>query len=172
MPMNEFDESFTGVCMMFEPSERFEPGGKPRSVWSFARERLQGTSTAFAFVIVTTFLSSILGIVNTAFSRIFIDRLLTGQNPDCVSFILYWRELRSSLIIQIISTIYNLKEGKLAVRKRVLYGICCAFLLNFLPGWLVTLPGGLAELGIASSIIKQFAPIALDFITMVFYRPL
>lgn len=175
VPMNEFDESFTGVCMMFEPSERFEPGGKPRSVWSFARERLQGTSTAFAFVIVTTFLSSILGIVNTAFSRIFIDRLLTGQNPDWLyPFILALAGITAlSLIIQIISTIYNLKiEGKLAIVANAsfiwhLLRLPVEFFSQRMAGDIAGRAS--SNQGIASSIIKQFAPIALDFITMVFY---
>lgn len=175
VPMNEFDESFTGVCMMFEPSERFEPGGKPRSVWSFARERLQGTSTAFAFVIVTTFLSSILGIVNTAFSRIFIDRLLTGQNPDWLyPFILALAGITAlSLIIQIISTIYNLKiEGKLAIVANAsfiwhLLRLPVEFFSQRMAGDIAGRAS--SNQGIASSIIKQFAPITLDFITMVFY---
>lgn len=29
--MEVFDQSFTGICLMFEPGEDFEPGGKPRA---------------------------------------------------------------------------------------------------------------------------------------------
>ena len=31
---------------------------------------------------MTTIISSLIGIISPAFSRIFLDRLLTGQNPD------------------------------------------------------------------------------------------
>lgn len=173
--MKEFDEAFTGVCLMFEPTDRFEPGGKPRSVWLFARERLQGTGTAFAFVIVTTFISSILGIMNTAFSRVFMDRLLTGQNPDWLYlFILSLAGITTlSIIVQIISALYNLKiEGKLAIvaNASFIWHLLCLPVEFFSQRMAGDINGrASSNQGIASSIIRQFAPIALDFITMVFY---
>ena len=80
--METFDKSFTGICLMFEPTERFEPGGKPRSVWSFALDKLKGAGAAVAFTLITTVITSLLGIIQPAFSRIFLDRLLSGVNPD------------------------------------------------------------------------------------------
>ena len=44
--MEEFDESFTGICLMFSPGEDFEPSGKPKSVLSFAGKRLKGAGPA------------------------------------------------------------------------------------------------------------------------------
>ena len=44
--MEEFDRSFTGICLMIEPGEQFAPGGKPKSVVEFARHRLEGTGPA------------------------------------------------------------------------------------------------------------------------------
>lgn len=78
--MEEFDESFTGICLMFSPSENF----KPKSIYSFAKERLKGTGPAFAFVILTTIISSLIAIINPGFSRVFLDRLLTGINLEWV----------------------------------------------------------------------------------------
>ena len=52
--METFDKSFTGICLMFEPSESFQPGGKPKSVIQFAKSRLKGTGGVVAFVILTT----------------------------------------------------------------------------------------------------------------------
>lgn len=80
--METFDKSFTGICLMFEPTESFEPDGKPRSVWAFAMERLKGAGTAVAFTVIVTVSSSLLSLIQPAFSRIFLDRLLTGVNPD------------------------------------------------------------------------------------------
>ena len=82
VPMETFDKSFTGISLMFEPGESFEPGGKPKSVIEFAKSRLRRTGSAVAFVVLTTIISSLIGIIRPAFSRIFIDRLLTGQNPE------------------------------------------------------------------------------------------
>ena len=80
--METFDKSFTGICLMFEPTESFEPDGKPRSVWAFAMERLKGAGTAVAFTVIVTVSSSLLSLIQPAFSRIFLDRFLTGVNPD------------------------------------------------------------------------------------------
>ena len=68
--MEAFDEAFTGISLQFEPSENFEPGGKPASVLRYAKRRLKGTGTAIAFVVLTTLISSLIGIINPAFSRI------------------------------------------------------------------------------------------------------
>ena len=35
--MEEFDHSFTGVCIEFTPGENFEKGGKPESVFKFLK---------------------------------------------------------------------------------------------------------------------------------------
>ena len=78
-----FDRSFTGICLMIEPGETFTPSGKPKSILSFARKRLQGAGAAVAFLIITTLISSLIGVINPVFSRITLDRVfLTGQNPD------------------------------------------------------------------------------------------
>ena len=73
VPMETFDNSFTGICLMFEPSENFQPGGKPKSMLAFAKEKMKGVGVAVVFTIVTTVISSLIGIINPAFSRIFID---------------------------------------------------------------------------------------------------
>ena len=48
LPFEEFDEKFTGLCVLFSPSEIFEPGGKPKSTFEFAKKRLVGCSVAIA----------------------------------------------------------------------------------------------------------------------------
>ena len=83
--METFDESFTGIVMMFEPSENFEPGGHPKSVLEFARKRMAGTGGVVAIVAATSIISAAIGIINPAFSRVFLDRLLPGKNPEWVT---------------------------------------------------------------------------------------
>ena len=77
VPMADFDASFTGVCILFQPTDSFTRGGSPQRISSFARERLKGTGTAIAFVVLTTLITALVGIINPAFSRVFMDRLLT-----------------------------------------------------------------------------------------------
>ena len=114
--MEAFDEAFTGISLQFEPSENFEPGGKPASVLRYAKRRLKGTGTAIAFVVLTTLISSLIGIINPAFSRIFMDRLLTGENPDWVFPFLIGMILMGvvQLTVMWIQQVYSLKiNGKL-----------------------------------------------------------
>ncbi len=116
--METFDESFTGICLMLEPSAGFEPGGKPKSVLAYAKKRLAGTGAAVAFVALTTSIVSLIGVIQPAFSRVFLDRLLTHRNPEwfypflwalaaisVIQLVVLWAEARSSYLIQ----------GKLAV---------------------------------------------------------
>ena len=56
----------------YEPESLKESGRFPCIIhWNFNH-----------FVVLTTIISSLIGIIRPAFSRIFIDRLLTGQNPE------------------------------------------------------------------------------------------
>ena len=80
--MEQFDESFTGLVLSFAPGENFTPGGKRQSTLAFARKRLKGAGPAVAFIILTSIITYLFGIINPVMSRIFFDRLLTGRAPE------------------------------------------------------------------------------------------
>ncbi len=175
IPMEDFDRSFTGVCMAFSPTEAFVAGGKPRSVLAFAKEKLQGTGAALAFVAVSTLIAALIGIIQPAFSRIFLDRLLTGQNPAWVlPFFLALAGLTAvSLLAQAINAAYSLKiEGKLAIvaNATFLWHILCLPMEFFSQRMAGDIAGRAADnQDIASTLIRKFAPMALDFAMLVFY---
>ncbi len=79
--MERLDEAFTGICLNFKVTERFEPSGRRKSIFEFARKRLGNTTPALVFGIATTAVLSLAGIASPTFSRILIDRLLSGENP-------------------------------------------------------------------------------------------
>ena len=80
--LERFDEAFTGIALILEPGEAFEPGGKPRSAVRFAWNRLRGSESSVVFVATTTLIVSLIGILNAGFSRVFFDQLLVGRNLD------------------------------------------------------------------------------------------
>ncbi len=82
VPMETFDESFTGICLLFEPGEGFVPGGRQKSMVDFARGRMKGAGAAIAFTVLATVVSAAFGMIDPAFSRFFLDRLLTHENPE------------------------------------------------------------------------------------------
>ena len=116
--MEAFERSFTGLCLQFEPTETFVPSGKPKSVLSFAAKRLKGTGAAVAFTALTGIVAAVLRFVRPAFSRVFIDRLLTGKDPEWTTpFLLIlagWSILQ--IILSALQDIYSLRiDGKMAV---------------------------------------------------------
>ncbi len=175
VPMETFDKSFTGICLMFEPSESFEPGGKPKSVLSFAKKRLKGAGAAIAFVVLTTVISSLIGIINPAFSRIFLDRLLTGENPEWfMTFLFAFAGMGAvQLIVQWIQTVYSLKiNGKLSVIGSTEYmwkvlRMPMEFFSQRMAGDIQQRQGMNASA--AQSLVQTFAPLALNTVMMVFY---
>ena len=118
VPMEEFDECFTGVTVVPTPGPNFKPSGKPKSTLDFAKKRLVGAGASVAFVMITTAISYLFGIINSFTSRIFMDRLLTGVNPDWVDpFIAMMVGLAIlQLVVAWAQAVYSLRiNGKMAV---------------------------------------------------------
>lgn len=80
--IDAFEKSYSGIYLEFKPTREFKPEGKPKSVIKFAKKRLKGTKAMVLFTLITTIIASLLSIIGPGFSRIFIDRLLTHQNPE------------------------------------------------------------------------------------------
>ena len=116
--MEEFDHSFTGICLQITPGEDFEPSGKRKSTLAFARKRLVGAGAAVAFVTLSAIIGYLFSVVNPVFSRFFVDRLLTGENRELLTPFLGIMALLglAQLLVAWVQTIYSLKiNGKMAV---------------------------------------------------------
>ena len=122
--MEEFDESFTGVCIMLSPSDNFVADGKKKSIVNFISKRLKKEKGTIAFVALVSLISSVLGIINPIFSKIFIDQLLPGLNPSWLTpfFIFLITFTFIEVILSAINAIYYLKlSGKLAIKANAEY---------------------------------------------------
>ena len=173
--MEVFDKSFTGICLMIEPGEGFEPGGKPKSVLSFARKRLQGAEAAIVFVTLTTIITSLTGILSAGFSRVFLDQLLTGRDPEWVGSFLLGLGLLTAiqLVAAWVQAIYSLRlSGKMAVVGNASYmwkvlKMPMEFFSQRMAGDIQQRKG--ANAGIAESVANTIAPLFLNTVMMVFY---
>lgn len=171
----QFDGSFTGVVLMPEPGEDFEPGGKRKSVVEFARRRLLGARAAVLFVMLTTAISYLFGIANSVTSRIFMDRLLTGINRDWLyPFVLVMGLLAAiQLVVSWVQTVYSLKiQGKMAVSGSTAYmwkvlRLPMEFFSQRLSGDIQSRQG--LNASIASTLVSTFAPLVLNTAMMIFY---
>lgn len=80
--MDEFDQSFTGITLSITPGEDFEPSGKRKSTFEFAMKRLSGMGATIAFLVISSVIAYLFGIIDPLFSKFFMDRLLTGENRE------------------------------------------------------------------------------------------
>jgi NHLM bacteriocin system ABC transporter peptidase/ATP-binding protein len=173
--LEEFDRSFTGITLCFEKGENFVPSGKPRSVWDFAKKRLKGTAAAFAFVILTGILIAAIGLITPVFSRVFMDHILSGKNPEwLLPFII---SMAATLLLQFlvnaIQGIYWLKiEGKLAIEANASFmwhvlRLPVEFFAQRFAGDIASRQSSNEQ--IASTLIGQLAPVFLNTVLLILY---
>lgn len=175
VPMKTFDDSFTGICLLFEPTASFTPGGKPPSVLAYAKKRLKGAGSAVAFAAITALITAVTGVISPAFSRVFVDRLLTGKNPEWfIPFIMGLSLLGIlQLVVGWINAVYSLKiNGKLAMVGSTAFmwkvlRMPMEFFSQRMAGDIQGRQSSNAS--IAGSLVNTLAPLALNAAMMVFY---
>ena len=175
VPMEEFDVSFTGLVLTFAPSESFVPSGKRKSTIAFAKKRLKGAGPAVAFVVLTSVITYLFGVINPVMSRIFFDRLLTGAAPGWLyPFLTVMTVLAVfQLIVMWAQTVYSLRiDGKMAIEGNASYmwkvlRLPMIFFSQRMAGDIMQRQGTNAS--IASTLVNTVAPLALNTVMMFFY---
>ena len=173
--MDEFDKAFTGIVMVFAPTENFEPDGKRTSTLAFARKRLPGAGAAMVFVMLTSIIGYVFTLLNPAFSRFFMDRLLTGENSELLTPFIALVAAVSLLqvFVAAIRAVYSLKiNGKMAVvgRGSFMWKVLkmpMEFFSQRMAGDLLTRHK--ANETIAEQLVNTLTPLALSAVMMVFY---
>ena len=173
--METFDESFTGVCLMFSPTETFTPSGKPKSMLEFAKKRLKGTGSAIAFTMLTGVVAAVMGFVQPAFSRIFLDYLLGGKNQGwLVPFLVFLGVFNLiGIIMTALRSVYSLRiNGKMAAAGNASYmwkvlKMPMKFFSQRMAGDIQGRQSYNAT--IANTLIGTFSPLLLNAFMMVFY---
>ena len=173
--MEEFDTAFTGICLQFKPGADFQPGGRRKSTLSFARKRLVGAGAAVAFVMLSTVIGYLFGIINPVMSRFFMDRLLTGENRD---LLMPFLGLLAALglaqcAVAWAQAIYSRKiNGKMAIvgSSTFMWKVLrmpMEFFSQRLSGDILQRQGTNAS--IAATLVNTFAPLLLNTGMMIFY---
>lgn len=173
--LEEFDESFTGICIIPTPGDDYESKGKKKNVFTYTLSRLKGTGVAIAFVVLTMIISSLLQIINPVFSRIFIDRLLTGINSEwAIPFIMALAGMNIiQLVVTWISAVYSLRiDGKMAIYGNTSYmwkvlRLPIEFFSQRMAGDIQGRQQTNAT--ISKQIVGTLAPLLINTVMMVFY---
>lgn len=78
VPEEEFNKSFTGIALTFEPGPDFQPGGVKHGLLPALGRRLAGLESALAYVILASLFLLLPGMAIPAFTRVFVDYVLVG----------------------------------------------------------------------------------------------
>ena len=171
----ELDNAFTGICIQITPGPDFEPSGEQKSVLEFAGSRLKGTRTALIFVMLTSLTGALFGIINPAFSRFFMDRLLTGENTELLYPFLGLMLLTG--VVQVTAgwalSVYSLRiNGKMSVVGSSEYmwkvlRLPMDFFSQRLLGDILQRQG--TNSSIATTLVNTIAPLAVNTLMMIVY---
>lgn len=173
--METFDESFTGICIQFEPTEEFTPSGKPKSMLAFAARRLKGSGKAIVFTMLVGIVAALMGFIQPAFSRVFLDHLLSGTDPSWIRPFLIILGIFSAIQILMsgLEAIYSLRiTGKMAAVGNATYmwkvfKMPMKFFSQRMAG---DIQGRqVSNANIANTLISSFAPLLLNTVMIVFY---
>ena len=124
IPMDEFRRSFTGVAMTFELTDRFQPSGRPTSIFSYIRHNLRGANEAFWLTFIFTFLLAVVTLTLPLLTRVFFDEILSGRNAQwaTVFFCLMAALALFNFIVTLWQQRYSKRiAGQLALRGNIDY---------------------------------------------------
>ena len=175
IPMEEFDRSFTGICLIFKPTDRFEQSGQRKSTLEFAKKRLRGAGMAVGFVVLSTIILYCFEMINPAFSRFFMDRLLTGENGDELRpFITI---LSIAAVIQIfVACMQAIYMNKISGKMDIVGSSTFLWKVLRMPMEFFTqriagdiMQRQMTNATIATTVIKTLVPLVLNTLMLVFY---
>ena len=173
--IEEFERSYSGIVLFFEPTAEFVANGKRKSTVEFARNRLRGAGVAVAFVALTTLVGYLFDMLAPAFSRFFLDRLLTQENSELLMPFIALLSAVGILNVLVVAaqSIYSLKiNGKMAIigSSSFMWKVLrmpMEFFSQRLAGDIQQRKSNNAI--IAETLVNTFTPLALNIVMMVFY---
>ncbi|HEX6370027.1 MAG TPA: NHLP family bacteriocin export ABC transporter peptidase/permease/ATPase subunit [Longimicrobium sp.] len=125
----EFDQSFTGVALTFEPGPEFVPGGEERTLTAALGRRLAGLHGALAYVVLAGLALVLPGLLVPTFSRVFVDDVLVKGLADWVRP-LAWFMAATALVIALLTWLQQ--RYLLRLETRLAIGTSARFLWHVL----------------------------------------
>ncbi len=173
--MEEFEQSFTGVALMFEKTEAFEEGGVKPDPIAFARRRIEGLGGPLAFVMLSAAIVSLVTILNTSLGKVFMDHILTKEDPEWLPpFLAIMLVLALIMgVVSIMNAVYLVRiQGKIAVVSSSRF---MRHLLHLPMGFYAQrMVGDLQQRQstnevIAFALVGQLAPVLINMVMLVLY---
>ncbi|MEW2029473.1 NHLP family bacteriocin export ABC transporter peptidase/permease/ATPase subunit [Streptomyces roseifaciens] len=115
VPMEEFDDAFTGVVLTFEPGDDFRRTGRRPSVAGALPARLRGTSGTLLAAVISSLLLVVVGAAVPALSRTYIDTFLIGGRTSLLGVL--FASMAAALVLT--ATLTALQQANL-LRGRII----------------------------------------------------
>ena len=113
-----FDKSFTGICLMFDPSEVFVTDGSRKSLAAFTKKRLKGDIKELILIILFSIIGVLCGIASSMLGEYYADWIIGDeQTLRLMKFIGVFALLAVSAVFgEWLKAHYLMKiEGKMAI---------------------------------------------------------
>ncbi|MDQ4126629.1 MAG: NHLP family bacteriocin export ABC transporter peptidase/permease/ATPase subunit [Actinomycetota bacterium] len=174
----EFDRSYTGVALTFEPDSDFRKGGARPSLLAAMRERLRGSEWALAFIVLASLALVVPGLLVPIFSQIFVDQYLVQRSDEIIGPLLLVMVLAALLRAALT---FLQQHYLLRLQNKLAMGMSGRFMWHVLRLPMVFYAQRYAgEVGsrvaindqIAQLLSGQLATTALNVVTVVFYLAL
>ena len=175
LDIETFKKFYTGFYLEVIPDEGFEPGGKRKSVLTFAKKRLKGASALIVFFAITTIVFYLFGILSPGMNQFFVDYILGDDTPNwLLPFIIVFALVGFlQVILTVIQSLYQYKiKGKLDLIGSTTYMWRILRLpIEFFSQRMV---GDLQQrqkenANIAETLVNLFAPLAFNTIMIIVY---
>ena len=118
VPMEKFEESYTGMVIVLSPGENFEMGGSKPNSFSFVKKRMKGMYGAVFIIMMLAAVSSVAQILYTSVGRGFMDHILTGENPGWLTGFAIVMFI-SAMIVSVLSILKEIELKRLEGRTAV-----------------------------------------------------
>lgn len=125
----EFDQSFTGVALTFQPGPEFAAGGQGRSLAAALGRRLAGLHGAVGYVVLAGLALVLPGMLVPTFSRVFVDDVLVKGMTEWVRP-LAWFMAATALVMAILTSLQQ--HYLLRLETRLAIGTSARFLWHVL----------------------------------------
>lgn len=175
MPEQDFIAIYSGFCMTLKPTDKFEPYGRPVTIFDFVKDQLKGTGKMVALVLLTTLIMTLVNMCLPGIDRFFVDQILvkSGVTVGLLFYTMYLTLVVIQLIALWIKSAYMIKlQGKMSITACTtfvwhLMSLPCRFYEQRMTGDLLERYNSNQEL--ATNIINNITPVVLDVASLLFY---
>ena len=172
--MEEFNKSFTGIVLEFEPGEEFKRDGVRPGVWKSVLKWMGQNRQGTLFVFLTALVIAMVGVFVPLFQRVFLDNILNSAQIWKRGFYIFIFCLGlTELTADTLSQVYNYRiRGVFGIRLnmdffRHLLRLPMDFYSQRSPGELI----GRLSLGstITQTLFDKVAPVVVQMLMAVLY---